>query len=95
MTTKHTPGPWHVRYDTNSALEEHSPPMVSSISGNVPVCEIYSVAAYHANAHLIAAAPDMLEALEECVEAFAALGIDATLPVLHARAAIAKAKGTL
>lgn len=46
-----------------------------------------------ANARLIAAAPDMLEALKECLEAFAALGIDATLPVLHARAAIAKAKG--
>ena len=91
MTTWHTPGPWRVEVDNHGTIAvmwSHGYVVDDVACGEVG--EPRSMA----DAHLIAAAPDMLEALEECVEAFAALGIDATLPVLHARAAIAKSKGT-
>jgi hypothetical protein len=100
MTTKHTPGPWIVRYDTQSALEEHSTPIVSSLDGNIPVCEMYSVATYHANAALIAAAPDLLAACEAFAAAQQAASVDGARSfgmyadaMEAAYAAIAKARG--
>jgi hypothetical protein len=69
-------------------MEEHSTPMVFSLDGNVPICEMYSVSTYIANAHLIAAAPDMLAALELLLPYLEDCRMDS-----EARAAIAKAKG--
>lgn len=61
---KHTPGPWHV--DSSMAAYRVA-------SDSVVICELFGVAippqpaVEHANAHLIAAAPELLEALEEMV----------------------------
>ncbi len=52
----HTPGPWHVS-DSNEVLDEESCLVVAEIMGERP--EIYK-----ANARLIAAAPELLEALK-------------------------------
>ena len=85
---KHTPGPWEAR--GYSIFEPHKTAMT------------IAVATQHepnvkANARLIAAAPELLEALQafvewaECVKEFAGAAPIATLA--DARAAIAKATG--
>ena len=90
MTTKHTPGPWHVGglQGTGRAAIVYSPDGYS-------ICDCKS---YHgkrewsemeANARLIAAAPDLLAALEYWFDSNA----DSKKLAGMARAAIAKAKG--
>ena len=69
--------------------------MVAALDGNAPICEIYNVATYHENAHLIAAAPDLLEALER-LERLSGSAMMTDDPAREwARAAIAKAKGEM
>ena len=61
--TKHTPGPWHISTNT------HAMRIISNHC--VALAEVYareSVEKQVANAHLIAAAPEMLEALERITE---------------------------
>lgn len=56
MGTKHTPGPW--REGSHRTIE----------SANGTICEVYShmgIAEADANQHLIAAAPELLEALDQ------------------------------
>ena len=101
MSTTHTSGPWR----------EHSHRQIGPDAGIV--CEVWSaigetdadrIAQADANARLIAAAPDLLEALQEMVAGDAEaiedakrLGVpfpDEMLAAYHkARAAIAKATG--
>lgn len=65
--TKHTPGPWHTGTTANtkySIYERFGQQIAESFAGvfigNTPS------AAREANARLIAAAPELLEALEQC-----------------------------
>lgn len=97
---KHTPGPWVVE-------ENSSPPLIWGNDYEKPVAEVELHRSYadyvdgeaQANARLIAAAPDMLEALENLVAKYNAMqdgNIGAQLTngdFFAARAAIAKAKG--
>ena len=100
--SKHTPGPWAVRehWSDDGAFE------VYPTRGGAPSYGQWSALAEvpeygkedspeaEANAHLIAAAPDLLEALQEIVNAADGDGwnqLDAGLK--KARAAIAKATG--
>jgi len=57
MKTKHTPGPW--RYNGKTDVYN---------ANGATICELYkgyqSIPECRANAHLIAAAPDLLEAME-------------------------------
>ncbi|KDS77633.1 hypothetical protein WLV04_24715 [Bordetella bronchiseptica] len=66
MTTKHTPGPWAVRYDYVVQARSFDDGRL------VPVAQPYGVNSdgtdLFANARLIAAAPELLEALEEAVD---------------------------
>jgi hypothetical protein len=95
MSAKHTPGPW--------ALREDSCVIVDSVVG-------YPIAGTRtkrpedenrANAHLISAAPDLLEALQEITDDYSDrfdLDSPSTNPgiktsIARARAAIAKANG--
>lgn len=64
--SKYTPGPWRVLYSSNTY------PSVHAGETNSPICPLYEYVAEgqrdlldnaDANAQLIAAAPDMLEAL--------------------------------
>lgn len=64
MTAKHTPGPW--------AHHNTPTPFIYVNASRLPICQIYTSTAHgqsmgeqFANAHLIAAAPELLEALRE------------------------------
>jgi len=90
--SKHTPGPWYV------GCEDEDTGEIEVISGVRPyVCLVLPGAIDEvtpANARLIAAAPELLEALTEIVTAADGDGwkkLDATFA--GARAAIAKATG--
>lgn len=94
MSNKHTPGPWaHINPDGFTVRH----PQVYSDTG--PVCNVTwlgdgRIDELRANARIIAAAPDLLEALQEIVAAADGEGwaqLDATLA--NARAAITKATG--
>ena len=98
MTTKHTPGPWLLRTAPTSAGLCHivsaadwrgafiyGDGLRKGVDDSLPKAQELA-----ANARLIAAAPDLLEALQEMVRTFAknhALAVDV------ARAAIARATG--
>jgi hypothetical protein len=96
---KHTPGPWHVHDGDNRFL------FVDSLTEG-SVCKIAANGHSEANAQLIAAAPELLEALE-AAEPFLGLAwedwmtnapnsaqqLEAILE--NVRAAIRKAKGDL
>lgn len=91
---KHTPGPWaHINPDGFTVRH----PQVYSDTG--PVCNATwlgdgRIDELRANARLISAAPEMLDALQEIVAAADGSGLaqlDATLA--DARSAIAKATG--
>jgi len=92
MSTQHTPGPWTFNLTTG---------VIRSISEEFPNCRQPVICDLRrwpsgdttyidsANAHLIAAAPDLLEALKDAVSTQPA---DSPIKwVLNARAAIAKA----
>lgn len=87
MDSKHTPGPWimdtgddgAVVYDPNAGTIANIPP---------------DLRAWEANARLMAAAPDLLEALEGLINICThpkATKADIRMIALEARAAIAKA----
>ena len=86
-TTNHTPGTWHL------TLADYD----AAIHSDVTIARIEDEAsAWVANAHLIAAAPDLLSALEEMMSVFQdheQYDEESAEVVSIARAAIAKAKG--
>jgi len=101
MKTQHTPGPWLVNFEQNKFDSRHSKVQVvdgSSASlnngglplvlANVNAMPFNDESVPLANAHLIAAAPDLLAALERLSHPMAD---DDDLD--YARAIIAKAKG--
>ena len=101
MKTHHTPGPWLVNFEQNKFDSRHSKVQVvdgSSASlnngglplvlANVNAMPFNDESVPLANAHLIAAAPDLLAALERLSHPMAD---DDDLD--YARAIIAKAKG--
>lgn len=93
--TKHTPGPWSVRFDFVV--------QATSFDGGrlVPVAQPYGVNSdgtdLFANARLIAAAPELLDALQGLVKELSDSDdeglIENAEPMIAARAAIAKATG--
>ena len=94
--TKHTQGPWHEK-DNDDYVHGANHRAVA-----LPLADLGNFEELYANAHLIAAAPELLEALEICVN-FGRAQADATddkwlrqavlNDVAKAEAAIAKAKG--
>lgn len=87
-TTKHTPGPWRKGVDNT----------IYQAETNKRIADIYMHAIYrdsdmqaHANAHLIAAAPAMYEALQIMVRA---ANVDEIDPLVMF-ASIERAKGAL
>lgn len=90
MTTQHTPGPWVVDRSHPDWVEG------TTIWAN-DVVIAHAVADQHhqteANARLIAAAPDLLAALEACLRRLDAHDDQSAPECLAARAAIAKATG--
>lgn len=98
---KHTPGPWKLewrktdgnRYNWHACIGENTNPVQCTIRGHYDNPELQS--RQEANAHLIVAAPELLEALES------AMGMikghqeskEKVARYEFARAAVAKAKG--
>ena len=83
-TTNHTPGPW--KHDENWGLIKY---------GKTEICALHS--GNEANAHLIAAAPDLLSALRFLLADYIAINgeklTESSVPIDMAMAAIAKAEG--
>lgn len=79
----HTPAPW--KHDSTWGLIKHGKSEICALhSGNI------------ANAHLISAAPDLLDALQACLDYFlldSMMEEDATPEIEKIKNAIAKAKG--
>jgi hypothetical protein len=91
-TTNHTLGPWEVK-SKKILLGNKGPLCIISRQEKVKiVCEIgaHSSLENHANANLIAASPDMFDALQAICDAF---GDQDSLLIDQAKAALAKAKG--
>ena len=93
--SKHTPGPWVVAGP--NLIDQADAGIWGSGEFDFVICDMqrdgYEDAEQGANARLIAAAPDLLEALEYCLDC---LGDEFALPAdcqNNARAAIAKARG--
>lgn len=84
MTAAHTPGPWFARKDPNSL--DNDDWCVGTGPENIDKVAVCSAC----DAHLIAAAPDLLDALKELRDWYQEhIG----LPACAANAAIAKATG--
>ena len=95
MTAKHTPGQW--------AYHNTPTPFIHVAAGGLPICQIYTSTAHgqsmgeqFANARLIAAAPELLEALQrlsaQCERLRMAWQLESDAEKT-ARAVIAKATG--
>ena len=101
--TKHTPGPWLVVSDESAAQVTGYPCIHAADYTVVGIEGMFGhIGTDFANAHLIAAAPDLLDALEQSTKEWVELAmsgdcgnwdVDQMSVVTNARAAIAKAKG--
>lgn len=95
MEHKHTPGPWrvdpHHRFDvqTEDGRLEISTTHEGVLVGGIKPDRLEQAA----NARLIAAAPDLLEALEAVSNGYCC-GHDLSLAINEVQAAIAKATGS-
>jgi hypothetical protein len=89
MSGRHTPGAWQVR-SSGGGFVGTKTKLVASVYGNDPECEDDDC--MRANALLIAAAPDMLKALQAIAELPAHPMRKKAVEL--ARAAIAKALGS-
>ena len=91
MKAEHTPGPWRVAY-----LDCNRQSVVMGEHIEIATCWHHSVGSIekemHANARLIAAAPDLLEALN-AVEGAYQCGADLNTVMDQVKSAIAKANG--
>ena len=105
MSAGHTPGPWEWTWEDESMVSLHGPDiMVDHVLACTPckACRKRGgkcLSPNDANARLIVAAPDMLEALEELEHAYGdfhgePFAFPEDHPHTHARAAIAKATGS-
>lgn len=100
MKTTHTPGPWHVIDHALPGINYEDRMIVDDCGNRIALVRGDGVAASirEANARIIAAAPDLLEACEAalCVhDVFSTATTPRLLPEVAdiLRAAIAKAKG--
>jgi len=92
--SKHTPGPWHVSKRNPLSVVEAGPraSQIAKMGIKLGVCSQQDA---EANARLIAAAPDLLEALARLVRQYGSDGVIYTgdHPIAVASAAITKATG--
>ena len=91
MTQEHTPGPWKIDY-----LDKNGQRVVRGEHIEICTCWHHCVIEQEmeANAHLIAAAPELLAYLEKTVAIFGGAEPENDSPrIAEARALIAKAKG--
>jgi len=84
--TKFTPGPWHIWYEEMeiSIYDQNS----DLICGPIKQCP-----EQEANAHLIAAAPELFDCLQRCLDEMVWIGPKAKKTAEDSHAALAKARG--
>lgn len=88
MSAKHTPGPWSINYDCEYA--KHGQLSIETNDFFIALVDA-GVIAQQANARLIAAAPELLQALQGMVDYYGTAS--ANIEALEAaRAALAKAE---
>ena len=85
---KHTPGPWEV----TNVYPKREPYYIAEGKGNAIACTMGGSRQDQANANLIAAAPELLEALR-LAEATLAANLSQSDALPEIRAALAKAEG--
>ena len=88
MTQTHTPGPW--RTVDKTRIEAEGFGLIAALRGE---SSPHYDTELDANAHLIAAAPDLLEAAEAIESALDGVVCDYEPQIMALRAAIAKARG--
>lgn len=93
---KHTPGPWELRRERHLGKTDHVVKIgTASVYYNRGIGQTEETAV--ANGKLIASAPELLEALEECVQRMEQVqkmtDYPLAWPTIKARSAIAKARG--
>jgi len=96
MSTQHTPGPWH--WDGNPCdydPDQEAPWLVDSNNPYPPILGGTIKCQSEADARLIAAAPDLLEALNTWLNQYSAEEYEDCPEVVQTRAAIAKATGAI
>ncbi len=90
----HTPGPWHVKVFDDGAFMLAAGPVDDLTSCIIATREAHPEPAEgRANARLIAAAPDLLEACEMLLMLSLPIDVSGESMVAKARAAVAKARG--
>lgn len=91
MNTKHTPGPWNYAHGSTDLLT-HDGDDVAYVDTAIPE---RSKAEQQANARLISAAPDLLEALKEALDQLESWNQESepTFTMRRVAHAIAKATG--
>ena len=87
--SKHTPGPWYFLPDRNGRLQ-----VGPSINYTVAEMCVTPLEGQEANARLIATAPELLEALTDCVEHMHWTQPQGEAAWKKAKAVIAKATGS-
>ena len=96
MTTKHTPGPWKIVGNAISSIPAELFNVLIGIEyedGECPIMAVHNVNGDYADAKLIAAAPELLEAIKALLERYVLAIGNEGIECLTARAAIAKATG--
>jgi len=100
MNTQHTPGPWNVGDDSPNEYEGPTIENIDTVVAVIPIDDINdSSPEERANARLIAAAPDLLDACQHLLEMVAECQLNGVLPdakkwpAAQAAAAITKATG--
>lgn len=88
MSTQHTPGPWVAVARTNAYIEIEAPNQPGYSAKKVATASLTN---HEANARLIAAAPDLLEALNAAEALLHSLGMQSSDAYQEIDAAIAKA----
>ena len=70
MTAKHTPGPWHIGKGIPTRVYNYEGHLVATVPEGLKWSELPDgeLSLYKANAHLIAAAPELLGALKSMLE---------------------------
>ena len=91
MTLKHTPGPWKLRLGTGVQYDYIIETKAGALVAAYPHYSGATKKVTKANARLIAAAPDLLEALNALLDDVGRA--NSMLGAIKARAAIAKATG--
>jgi len=103
---KHTPGPWRISAESQSIVEQDNQAIGSKLGLLIATAHGYTDSGYFpdddegvANARLIAAAPELLEALKIFLNEFNDFEVMKRTPIAYhkvvkaAHAAIAKAEG--